>query len=269
MQQIFSYLLKNKNFLIFILLFAVAIGLTIQSHRYHKSKFISAAYDTTGGFYEVVNHVNEFINLDNYNERLLNENSRLRRQLSNHNFNGSVSEYSKLPYEFIPAKLIHNSVHKKNNILVINKGSKDGVSADMGVITSNGIIGIIENVGDSYATVLSVLHTKSQINVQLKKTNHIGSLLWNGKSPFTLQIQDITKVAPIKVDDTIVTGGYSIFPQGINVGKVTKANLDDTQNYFDVEIELFNDMSNIGYVYVVKNESLKDVNELLDLENNE
>ncbi len=269
MQQIFSYLLKNKNFLIFIFLLAVSFGLTIQSHRYHKSKFISAAYNTTGGLYEVVNHVNEFVNLDIYNERLLAENSRLRKQLSNFNFNSSVGNYLEIPYEYIPAKLVHNSVNKKNNILVINKGSSDGVKTDMGVITSNGIVGIIESVGDNYATVLSVLHTKSQINVQLKKTNHIGSLLWDGKSPFTLQIEDITKVAPIKVNDTIVTGGYSIFPQGINVGKVKKAQLNQSLNYFDVEIELFNDMSNIGYVYVVKNESLNEVNELLELGNNE
>ena len=269
MQQIFSYLLKNKNFLIFILLFAIAIGLTIQSHRYHKSKFISAAYSTTGGLYELVNHVNEFINLDEYNTRLLKENSRLRKELSNYDFHGAIDDDYEVPYNYIPAKLIHNSVHKKNNILVINKGSKDGISTDMGVITTNGIIGIIESVGDNYATVLSVLHTKSQINVQLKKTNHIGSLLWDGKSPFTLQIEDITKIAPIRLNDTIVTGGYSIFPQGINVGKVIKAQLDQTENYFDVEIELFNDMSNIGYVYIVKNESLNEVNELLDLENNE
>jgi rod shape-determining protein MreC len=269
MQQIFSYLLRNKNFLIFILLLAVSIGLTIQSHKYHKSKFISAANNTTGGLYEVINHINEFINLDEYNSRLLKENSRLRKELSNYDFHGSIGDYYDVPYNYIPAKLIHNSVNKKNNILVINKGSKDGISSDMGVITTNGIIGIIESVGDNYATVLSVLHTKSQINVQLKKTNHIGSLLWDGQSPFTLQIEDITKVAPIKQNDTIVTGGYSIFPQGINVGKVKKAELDQTENYFNVEIELFNDMSNIGYVYVVKNESLKELNELLELENNE
>jgi len=116
---------------------------------------------------------------------------------------------------------------------------------------------------------LSVLHIQSQINVQLKKTNHIGSLIWDGESPFKVQLEDITKVAPIKVNDTIVTGNYSIFPQGINVGKVIKAELNQTQNYFDVDIELFNDVSNIGYVYVVKNKALKEVDQLLNKDENE
>jgi rod shape-determining protein MreC len=269
MQQIIFYLLKKKSVLFFIFLMGVSLVLTIQAHRYHKSKFISAANNVTGGLYESLNHVNEFINLDTYNDRLLKENARLRKELENANFYKTGNDLTKVPYEFVPAKLIHNSVHKKNNILVINKGANHGVSVDMGVITTNGIVGIIESVGDNFSTVLSVLHTKSLINVQLKKTNHIGSLLWNGKSPFTLQIEDITKVAPIKKNDTIVTGNYSIFPQGINVGKVKKAKLNLTQNYFDVDIELFNDMSNIGYVYVVKNNTLKEVNELLNNEPNE
>ena len=269
MQQVISYLLKKKHFLFFILLLCISLALTIQSHRYHKSKFISAANDVTGGLYESVNHINEFINLDTYNERLLKENARLRKELSNYSFHSAASDLKEVPYDFIPAKLIENSFHKKNNILVINKGAKHGITTDMGVITTNGIVGVIESVGENFSTVLSVLHVQSQINVQLKKTNHIGSLIWDGESPFKVQLEDVTKVAPIKVNDTIVTGNYSIFPQGISVGQVIKAELDQTQNYFDVDVALFNDMSNIGYVYVVKNKALKEVNQLLNPNQNE
>lgn len=269
MQQVISYLLKKKNFLFFILLLVISLALTVQSHRYHKSKLINAANDITGGLYESVNHVNEFINLDAYNKRLLKENARLRKEISNYGFHSTSVIPKDTPYEFIPAKLIHNSFQKKNNILVINKGTKHGVTTDMGVITTNGIVGIIENVGENFSTVLSVLHIQSQINVQLKKTNHIGSLVWDGASPFKVQIEDITKVAKIVINDTIVTGNYSIFPQGINVGKVIKAKLNQTQNYFDVDVELFTDMSNIGYVYVVKNKALKEVNQLLNQDQNE
>lgn len=269
MQQVISYLIKKKNLLLFLLLMAVSLGLTIQSHSYHKSKFINAANNITGGLYEYTNHVNEFIHLDEYNERLLKENAKLRKQLSNHSFHEAKNYPTETPYELIPAKLIHNSFDKKENILVINRGKKHGVETDMGVITTNGIVGIIESVGENYSTVLSILHTDSRINVQLKKTNHIGSLIWNGKSIYKVQLEDITKVAPVQVNDTIVTGNYSIFPQGIDVGLVINAKLDQTENFYNIDLATFNDMSNIGYVYVIKNKAKKEVEQLINQNENE
>lgn len=269
MQQIISYLLKKKNLLLFLLFLGISLILTIQSHSYHRSKFINAANNLSGGVYEYTNHINEFVNLDDYNQRLLKENAKLRQQLSNIKLQSTVDFPVETPYSLIPAKLIHNSFDKKENILLINRGRKHGVKPDMGVITTNGIIGIIESVGENYATVLSILHTQSKINAQLKKSNHIGSLVWNGKSMFKIQLEDITKVAPIQVNDTIVTGNYSIFPQGINIGLVIKADLDQSQNFYNVDIATFNDMSNIGYVYVIKDKAKSEKNNLLNSSANE
>lgn len=269
MQQIISYLLKKKELLLFLLFLGISLILTIQSHSYHRSKFINAANNVTGGVYEYANHINEFVHLDEYNERLLKENAKLRKQLSNINIQSTVDFPVEVTYDLIPAKLIQNSFDKKENILVINRGKKHGIEPDMGVITTNGIIGVIESVGENYATVLSILHTESRINAQLKKTNHIGSLIWNGESMFKIQLEDITKVAPIQVNDTIVTGNYSVFPRGVDIGLVIKAELDQSENFYNVDIATFNDMSNIGYVYVVKNKAKAEVSKLLNKNENE
>jgi rod shape-determining protein MreC len=269
MQQIISYLLKKKNLLLFLLFLSISLILTIQSHSYHRSKFINATNNVTGGVYEYTNHINEFIHLEDYNKRLLKENAKLRKQLTNIEFQTVVNFPTNTPYDLIPAKLIQNSFDKKENVLVINRGTKNGIAPDMGVITTDGIIGVIESVGENYATVLSILHTESRINAQLKKSNHIGSLVWNGKSMFKVQLEDITKVAPIQVNDTIVTGNYSIFPQGIDIGLVIKADLDVSDNFYNVDIATFNDMSNIGYVYVIKNKAKAEVDKLLNESENE
>ncbi len=269
MQQLFSFLLRHKGFLLFLGLLFISLALTVQSHSYHKSKFINSTNAITGDVYNSANTVTEFFNLKTYNQQLLQENARLRSKLSNFSFQTTQKFSKETPYEIIPAKLILNSFRKKKNTLLINKGRKDGITTDMGVITTNGIIGIIGDVGENYATVLSILHIDSKINAQLKKTNHIGTLTWNGKNSSKVQLEDMTKVAPIVVNDTIVTGNYSIFPQGIPIGKVVKADLDTSQNYFIVDIKLFNDMSNIGYVYVVKNKAKAETSALLNHPENE
>lgn len=268
MQQIFSFLFKNSYRLLFLLLLVLSLGLTIQSHSYHKSKVISSANFLTGGIYQKVNNINEYFNLKSQNDELAFENARLKALLFN------IKDSTKLPEidtikgvkktDVIISKVIHNSYSKHENYLTINNGSKDGIKQDMGVINSAGIIGIIDDVSPGYATVISILNVKSQINAKLKKSNHFGSLVWNGKSTGFVQLIDVPRLAGVRKGDTIVTGGQShIFPENIGIGTIEKVYTDDETNYYTLDIKLFNDMTNLGYVYIIKN---KDREEIIQLE---
>ena len=62
----------------------------------------------------------------------------------------------------------------------------------MGVINSAGIIGIVDNTSKDYATIISILNVKSQINAKIKKSNHFGSLVWNAKSTGFVQLIDVS-----------------------------------------------------------------------------
>jgi len=138
----------------------------------------------------------------------------------------------------------------------------------MGVITSKGILGIIDNTSNKYATVISILNRTTSISAQLKKTNHFGSLTWNTNSPEYIQLTDIPKIAPVIKGDTIVTSGRSsIFPKGIPIGTIETFNLDNAENYYEINIKLFNDMSSIKHVYVIENRDSQALKELENLEN--
>ena len=82
MQLIFRFIAKYKYFLFFLFLEFIALFFTIQSHSYHKSKFINSANNITGGFYKKTNSINEFFNLKKENQQLANENSHLKNILS-------------------------------------------------------------------------------------------------------------------------------------------------------------------------------------------
>lgn len=262
MQQIISFLLRNKHFLLFLCLIFIGLVFTIQAHSYHKSKFINAANSVTGGVYETANNFDEYLNLKDQNQDLMHENAWLRRQLSHADLSKTSFLKDSMAFSYIPAQVVSNSTTKQKNILIINRGEKDGVKPDMGVITSNGIVGIIGNVSTHYSSVISVLYTESSIGIKVKKNNHIGTLTWNGKEKNILQLSDITKVANVKTNDTIVTGDYSIFPKNLNIGQVINAKLDDTENYFNVDIKLFNDMNTLNHVYIVNNKHIDEINAL-------
>ena len=271
MQQIFNFILKNSNRLLFLLLLGISLSLTIQSHSYHRSKIISSANFLSGGVYEKINNISEYLDLRTQNDALAQENARLRSILFNAKDTASAPKLDSIkglhPTDIIVSKVIHNSYNSHENYLTLNSGSLQGVKSDMGVINSLGIVGIIDNTSPRYATVLSLLNIKSQINAKIKKSNHFGSLVWNGKSTGFVQLIDIPRLAAIRKGDTIVTGGQSvIFPENLNIGTVDKIYIDNQTNYYTLDIKLFNDMTNLGHVYIIKS---KDREEIINLEKGE
>lgn len=260
MQQLFYFIRKFRYFLLFIVLEILALFFTIQHHSFHKSKFVNSANFLSGGIYKKVNSINEFFNLKTENQILSEENTRLKNLLEKKKINLTsenitvidTSQYFQ-KYEYISAKIINNNFTKRNNFLTINKGSKHGLVPDLGVINSKGVIGITKNTSPNYATVLSILNSSSKLNVRLKNSNHYGTLIWNGKDYNITQIADIPRQAIIKIGDTIITGGRSaVFPEGINIGVIKDFKFENSQ-YQEINVLLFNDMSSIGHVQVIKN----------------
>jgi rod shape-determining protein MreC len=268
MQQIVNFVLKNSNRLLFLLLLVISLSLTIQSHSYHKSKIISSANFFTGGIYEKINNIDEYFSLRAQNDELAIENARLKSLLFNQKDTTKLPEIDTIKgvkkTDIIVSKVIRNSYSTFENYLTINSGAAYGIKPNMGVINSAGIIGIVDNTSKDYATIISILNVKSQINAKIKKSNHFGSLVWNAKSTGFVQLIDVPRLAGVRKGDTIVTGGQSIiFPENIGIGTIDKVYIDNVTNYYTLDIKLFNDMTNLGHVYIIKN---KDAEEISNLE---
>ncbi len=269
MQQIFNFIFKNSHKLLFLLLLGISISLTIQAHSYHKSKVISSANFLTGGVYSQLNSINEYFGLRSQNEALASENARLKALLFNQKDSLPVPAADSIrgvkKTDVLVAKVIHNSFNMPENYITIDAGEKQGIQTDMGVINDLGLVGIIEKTSKNYATIQSILNLNSKINAKIKKSNHFGTLAWNAKNTGYVQLYEVPRLASIHKGDTIVTGGNSmIFPENIGIGTIDKIYIDNETNYYTIDVKLFNDMTNIGYVYIIKQ---KDRNELINLEN--
>ena len=269
MQQILSFFLKNKHFLLFLLLQLIAIIFTIQSHSFHRSKFINSANFITGGIYNKINNVKEFILLKKENVRLAQENVELKNLLNLKGISDSAISKSVIDttnyyqkYDYIAAKIINNDFRKSNNYLTLNKGTSNGIKSDLGVVNSKGIVGITKSTSNNYTTVLSVLNVNYQINVRLVSSDHFGSLSWDSKDYRTVQLLYLPIQASIKIGDTIITGGRStIFPEGIPVGTIKSFNTNNN-NYENINVTLFNDMSALSYVEIIDNLDKKEIKNL-------
>lgn len=263
MQQIIYFFIRNKNTLLFSFLFIISLLLTIQTHNYHSYKFTSSANAITGGIYKFKNNLTDYFYLETANQKLLEENLVLRQQLEKYTRTRFVPELDTtgIPkFEYLSATVINNNYSMTKNQLTLDKGRKAGLKIDMGVISTNGLVGIVSDMSENYATVQSILNTKSRINAKLKKSNHFGTLVWDTKNPNVVQLIDIPRLAKIEKGDTIITGGRStIFPEGIPIGSIKDFHLDKDDNYYYINVNLFNDMTSLQYVYLIENNQAEEI----------
>lgn len=237
-----------------------AFVIIYRFNNYQKASFLNYTNGIASNFYNGVSNTQEYFNLRRVNDSLQLENARLRSQqiISYYQNNISINSINdtvyKQQYQYTAAQVVNNSVTKRNNYITLNRGSLHGIKREMGVISENGIVGIVMNVSEHYCTVLSLLNSNCKISAKLQKTGAFGSLVWDGKNPKKSRLLDVNKHVPIKIGDMVITSNFStIFPEGIPIGKISNQTLDAGDNFHALEVELFTDFSTVSTVYIISN----------------
>lgn len=259
MRDLFRFLHRIRNTLLFLALLALSFILLASGNQYHRAQALTTSSATVGTILQWRANVTDYTGLRAENQVLAEENATWR--------NRHVSAYApaedlfvrindtiqRRVYGQLAAKVINSTAHKQRNFLTLDKGSKAGVEPDMGVIGPHGIVGVVRAVSPHFASVISVLNPDVKTSVQLRRTGHFGLLYWDTNDPATASVVDIAKHARVQVGDTVETrGGDGLFPAGVPVGVVETIEVQPGGNYHDITIRLAEDMTRNGHVYVVK-----------------
>ena len=262
MRNFINFFIEKIDKIVFLVLIIISFSFIINRNFFQNSKFNFFTNNIISYVNNQTKQINNYLNLKSDNKRLKSENLALKIQLNSVGI-PSNNAYKPKNYNYNIAEIISNSIKHSRNYLIINKGSNDSVKLDDGLVTNNGIIGIINKVSPKYSTAISILNSDIKINSKIKRTNHFGSLQWNGKNHKIMTLFDIPKSANIKINDSVVSGGMSlIFQKDIPIGKVKNIELKEDSNYYVIDVELFEDLSSLSSVYITSN---YDKNELKTL----
>ncbi|WP_090994430.1 rod shape-determining protein MreC [Pedobacter insulae] len=261
MRNLWIFISRYNAFFFFIIFFTIGIFLCIKNNAYQRSITLNSTNSVVGSLYERLNVIKRYLYLGQANDSLALENAKLRSELLNiKNVDSSKIVNIKdtiynQQYTLLSAKVIKNSITHRNNYITINKGSKDGISRDMAVISpQNGVVGFIMDVSANFSTIRSLLNKETHISVLIKKNNAFGSLVW-GEGNFNLKkayVKEIPNHYKINLKDTIITSGAGGFPKGIAVGRISNTQISTGDSFMTLEIDLFNDFSSLQYVYIIK-----------------
>ncbi len=257
MGNILEFLVKTGYHLIFLVLLGTSISLIVRYNSAQKEIFINSTNILSTAVNNKLDEWEGYFQLDEVNSSLQNQNALLLQKMFEYGINSTSApayHQDSMVFDVIPVKICNSTFTLKNNNLTLCQGSNNGLEKDLGVITENGILGIIRNISPNRARVMSILHSQSIIDCSLKNAGAHGSLVWNGKNPKILDLIDIPKHINVKKGDTVLTSGFStIFPKGLLVGKVISVELPKGSNIFEISVEVFNDPSAVSYGYVIKN----------------
>jgi len=274
MKNLIGFLIKIAPLLLFLILETVAVVLMVQRSRYHNYVIVSTSNVVSGGMLEAKSSVSSYFSLATANNQLAQENSELKNEIAL--LKQIVEEYddyiskldaagiltddslkteaaqSEAKMHHIPAKVIGNSVNKLDNYVTIDKGSADGIKPDMGVVCSEGVVGIVSTVSTHFSVVLPIINSQSKISCRLDSTKAIGSLIWKGLNPSYAQLEEIPRHVEVTEGEKIYTSGFSyIFPEGVPVGVVESAELKESDSFYKIKVRLSTSFYKLSHVDVV------------------
>ncbi len=271
MRQLFLFLYRYRFFFTFLAWEFVCTWLIIRNNDYQSSAAFTSSNQLVAYIYDIRSYFTSYIALPRINDELAQENKRLYEQIALLKKEIEVLKMNKIKqhtdflpnYEYIPAKVINNSLLRTKNYLTINKGRKDGVEEGMGVVSSNGIIGKVKASTDNYATVISLLHENIQVASRIKKNNIICTTKWDLLDYREASVLEIGRHVNLSIGDTIVASGFSeVYPEDYPIGVVKTINYPKSNSFLEVKIRLMADFASLSYVYVIKNKKQSEIDKL-------
>ncbi|QCK13368.1 rod shape-determining protein MreC [Mangrovivirga cuniculi] len=258
MQQLFLFLIRFRAFFVFAALEILCFFLIVNNNSYQSAVFFNSSSAVAGRVAEYTQNVNDYFTLKKVNEELARENALLKRQLIKYSDKIHSDSVENLlvfdrKFETMAAEVVDNSVNRFTNYITLDKGSDHGITPEMAVIGTDGVVGKVMHVSDQYSVVKSVLHTGTNISSTISRFGNFCTLTWDGKSPTHGKILYVPRHYDIQEGDSVFTSGYnSIFPNDILIGTVSEYSIDEGDIFYDITVELSTDFQALSYVFVVK-----------------
>lgn len=282
--------MKKKSFspkhliiliIIVIILIIVIFSFTLKEDR-QLNKFESLIKDTVTSIQKVVVYPFNFIidKIDDYKElknirdkyqqllpevsrldSLKTENIELRKQLESMK-KELVIDYTLNEYAFLNATVINRNVGHWYNTITVDKGSYNGVTEDMAVVNSQGLIGRVTSVTTftSDIRLITTSETNNKISITISNgENKVNGLVnkYNYQTGY-LEVEGVSNTELVSVGDYVYTSGLGqIFPSGILLGTVAEITTDEYDLAKVIDVLPIANFDDINYVAILKRKEIE------------
>lgn len=250
---------------VFILLEVAALLMLSHNNQLQRLWIARISHGFMARTWGTTQAISDYFSLKGQNDRLALENDSLQRIVRSYELAAKEADPASRPvlmdngFNYIPATIIKSSSNTQHNYLIIDKGSEDGVARNSGVITTNGVIGIVDAVSPHYSYAISFLNTELFISARLGESGAVGPLAWDGTSSDGAILKEIPLQFKFEPGDTVYTSGYSsIFPPDIPIGVAGESKIINGATN-EIKVRLFQNHKALKYVTVVGNARAEEI----------
>ena len=272
MRNLFEFIRRYAAVFLFVILEIVCLLLITSSTAYKQWKGGTVIREMAGPVLRQRAKAASYFHLRKENEALLDFQHRLLQQVCNTDLSPADSSITdSLPeplqsplFDYKMANILENTTSLPDNYLILDKGYNDGIRQGLGVLSDQGVVGIVKNVSPHFCTVMSLLHSKFNLSVILKDGIVTGVLYWDGRNHRRAILRNVSSLDQIKVGDTLVTHHSLIFPPDYPVGTVSKIRKEVEDGFYTLEVRLSNHFDRMTQVWIVQNNYYDELQTLTD-----
>jgi rod shape-determining protein MreC len=258
MRYLLYFFRKHYFYFLFLFLEVLSLVLIFNYNEYQNSVLSRLSANVAGSILTLSADISEYFSLKRTNKILADDNAKLHSYLWDAFYKADTHSYYhkdtlyKLEYKYISAKVISNSINKRNNFLMLDKGTLHGIENHSGVIIGNRIVGQIVSVSQHFCWVMSVLNKDTRISGKFRKNGQLVNIEWSGGTYRRGEVKEIPKHVVIEKGDTIITSGNSdIFPEGLIIGTIDDYTIARDENFNNATLLFSTDFNSLSYVEVV------------------
>lgn len=271
MRKLLEFIRSIYVVVLFVVLEAIAVGYYAHSTYYTQARLLARSNQVMGGVHGLFAGIRHYFSLGRENRELLGHVAGLRERLAMYEeaetaarLDSYMQDIGVSKYRVVTASVNANTVNRAQNLIVLDRGRRDGVAEEMAVLSSDGAMaGYVVDCTERYAVAMSVLNTSFRASGKLVGADYFGSIYWDGVDPHTVVLDELSKYADPQPGQEVVTTGFSqYFPADVLIGWVESAALNETRTAYTVRVRLAAEMSRLTEVVLVENRDLSEIREL-------
>ena len=274
-QTVMHRLIEFIKLIYVLVLFVVLEGFALWSYAssspYTEVKILSRTSAIGSAISGAVTDVENFFALPEANRRLTERIAELHEEVQGLKMqhDGAVvdgmfiSEGEALShFRYHPASVVSMTTNRMNNLLILNRGTLDGISKDMGVVTpENELVGYVVSCSDHYCVVQPMLNVNFSTGGRLEDGG-LCVILWPGTSKYEVEAKELSVYSEPKKGMKVEVRSERL-PEGVLIGTITDYEINTTKSAYSVTIAIAANMSKLDDVLIVENTHYGELEELM------